>query len=180
MIIKDEGSSFRIMESELTQALASALGAPTPQSEKDYNLPIRVSLERAYTIADSLSVLMDIESCYADCKSSLCEPKKKCRGWRLPDRKEWLLARGDIDQKWTYMSWVDMPERSPQAIAQKAPNKSGLYDILGNVSEWVSEGNAMGGSYKSSLQEALSEAGESKIEAGIRLIRSVPAERSNE
>lgn len=170
VVVRDEYRSFQIMESEMTQSLSSILGFSPPKKQEEYNLPILVELEKSYSLANELSRLMQVEICYLDCTTPPCQSKKGCKGWRLPNKEEWLSARGDIDQKWSYMSWLDLQEGTFHAIAQKAPNNHGLYDVVGNVSEWVEEGVAMGGGYKNTLEEALSNVGKNQDKAGIRLI----------
>jgi formylglycine-generating enzyme required for sulfatase activity len=76
-----------------------------------------------------------------------------CQGWRLPTSAEWeYFARAGTTSPW---SWGDDPNVSqeyahapaptqpdqvadhPQAVGQLRPNPWGLYDIHGNVEEWV-------------------------------------------
>jgi len=66
-------------------------------------------------------------------------------GMRLPTEAEWEYAAragdtsaryGDVDSVAWYVS--RSASRTHQ-VGQKAPNKFGLYDMLGNVSEWVSD-----------------------------------------
>jgi len=71
--------------------------------------------------------------------------KKK---YRLPTEAEWELAcrAGNngpwkIDQATAEKSawFYDTAEDETHAIAKKAPNKFGLYDMLGNVGEWATD-----------------------------------------
>lgn len=78
---------------------------------------------------------------------------KSANGWRLPTEKEWLAAAddghiysgsNDIGE----VAWYGYTEDSkgkvsigngngkPHNVATKRPNKFGLYDMSGNVSEW--------------------------------------------
>jgi len=81
--------------------------------------------------------------------------------WRLPTNAEWrLAARGGTQEKYGFPGgWKSAPEYawccwrvwegermvqrrfklSPQEVAQLKPNPVGLYDMAGNVREWVSD-----------------------------------------
>ncbi|MEC7987717.1 MAG: hypothetical protein VX278_21290 [Myxococcota bacterium] len=169
--VSNNNTSFVIMQAEMTYALRSLLEKVPLEDNTLLNRPIQVDIEHAYRLADVLSDWSDVEMCYENCKKIPCISDSNCLGWRLPKRSEWLSARGDIDQKWTYMSWLATSLDVPQPISMKAPNQNAIHDILGNVSEWVEEGNAMGGDYTSSLEDALDNQGKTVERAGVRLVR---------
>jgi formylglycine-generating enzyme required for sulfatase activity len=96
--------------------------------------------------------------------------KKTGKTFRLPTEAEWeyaarantLKAEPMAAGEAAKVAWYwDTTEDKTQAVAQKAPNAWGLYDTLGNVWEWCSEGadktNAKGvvrgGGYLSKLAE---------------------------
>jgi eukaryotic-like serine/threonine-protein kinase len=82
----------------------------------------------------------------------------KARGLRLCLAKEWLRACGSL---FPYGKAYDAAQcntegTSPVAAGSKSSCKSryGIYDLSGNVSEWVEEGVAMGGDAKSAQGHA--------------------------
>ncbi len=72
--------------------------------------------------------------------------EKTGKNYRLPTEAEWQLAgQAGAEQPTPYtadqltdMAWfsANSPDQT-QAVASKAPNALGLYDMLGNVAEWV-------------------------------------------
>lgn len=67
-------------------------------------------------------------------------------GGRLPTEAEWEYAArggttGPFYDKLDEIAWHqgNTPSESPQPVARKMRNKFGLYDMLGNVAEWVAD-----------------------------------------
>jgi putative membrane-bound dehydrogenase-like protein len=78
--------------------------------------------------------------------------------FRLPTQEEWLLAAGQPIEpgSMSNYAWCKVNAgEAPHAVAQLEPNEFGLYDLFGNVAEWVTssnpKGRLMGGSFLDSL-----------------------------
>ena len=109
------------------------------------------------------------------CATMYCNWLSRSTGqrFRLPTEAEWEYAcraggppLANLDEKTAdSMAWygknsatADFPDGRTHPVARKKANPWGLYDILGNVAEWVDKGNAdvpfaKGGSFRSKQAE---------------------------
>ncbi len=82
--------------------------------------------------------------------SLLPDEKKEGRAYRLPTEAEWEYACratsttsfccGETPEELGNHAWVDEgPRSSPHPVGTKKPNRWGLYDMHGNVSEWCQD-----------------------------------------
>ena len=146
-MIKVPGRDYWLSETELTQGQWESVMGYNLSSHKGANLPVE-NVSR-----DDCDVFLEKLNQTEEVKSSQFE-------FRLPELEEWKYAAwagsaghgswikpgivGDVLD----MAWVEAnSSNQTHAVATKAPNAFGFYDMLGNVWEWLSRagGDAPGG-----------------------------------
>lgn len=132
-----EQSGFAIMRTEVTQALwHDVMGTrPSKFSQCGAQCPVdSVSWDDARQFAEALS-------------------RKTGKVYRLPSAQEWLVAclaggeyrycGGDVPEElaWfgAYAAGTGTSARTTHPVAQRQPNRWGIYDMSGNVKEWVAD-----------------------------------------
>jgi formylglycine-generating enzyme required for sulfatase activity len=102
-----------------------------------------VSWYQAVTYCNALSQRRQLPACYTVNGLSVVWPGPSCQGYRLPTEAEWEYAAragsdapqyGPVDE----VAWYDEnAQLKVHTVGGKRPNAFGLYDMLGNVAEWV-------------------------------------------
>lgn len=137
---------FMIGETEVTEALYKSVNGTTSSSQ----VPIsNINYSSATSFVEKLNNLTNLS-------------------FSLPNAKQWTYAAsgGEKTQKYTYagsntpgdVAWYSANTSTKQNVKTKAPNELGIYDMSGNVGEFVTDvnnsytdyHNIYGGSYKSS------------------------------
>jgi formylglycine-generating enzyme required for sulfatase activity len=142
-------NSFYISKTEVTQAEWNRLMKPADVTSVGDILPVdRISWFDAILYCNSRSDAEGLSRCYkisgfGDSKVASCD--FKVNGYRLPTEAEWEYAAKS--GKMTSYSGSELPDqiawykdnsnRRLHPVKSKSANSFGLYDLTGNVSEWV-------------------------------------------
>jgi len=143
-------SSFQIGVTEITQAqYESVMGGNPSLFTKGDNYPVtNVPADSAVVFCNKLSKMAGLEPCYEE-KTKICDFKKN--GFRLPTEAEWEYACragssgnyssgnkvSDLDKTGWYLG---NSNGQIHPVAQKLPNKWGIFDMHGNVWEICYDG----------------------------------------
>ena len=192
--------SFMMKTTPVTQAeWREVMGEMNPALVKGDSLPVcGVSFLQATRFCNKLSEMEMLTPCYDD--------KGNCNfdvdGYRLPTEAEWEYAASPCsDVPLKNCAWYkDNSDGRVQPVAQKEENAFGLFDMLGNVYEWVNDYWAdyssfvqmnphgpgsgyerviRGGSYKSNEKNCLvtarnmAEEDDSVMPIGFRVVRRI-------
>ena len=163
LMVKIPGKNFKMMATEVTQRLYQRIMGENPSHNKEASNPVGVvSWYDAIYFCNKLSERCGYEPVYSvngetdvakwdytphkekEMKRRV-EQNEKADGFRLPTIDEWeYAAKGGQDFKYSGSNNLDAvgwyignSGNKTHPVAQKRPNGYGLYDMSGNVSEWV-------------------------------------------
>lgn len=144
---------FWIGETEVTQRLVSRVTGEPLQTDYAMYPAIFRRLIDAARFANTLSSRRGLQPCYQIDGDSVAWPDGlECEGYRLPTGVEWeIAARAECPAIYAGSNNLrysapqhphDVPPElwdAPLPVKTSYPNGNGLYDMTGNVAEWVWE-----------------------------------------
>lgn len=135
--------TFEIGTFEITQAQFEKVMGYNPSKNKGTNKPVeRVSWFDAIRFCNKLSEREGLQPCYTMDAFLGYQCNFEANGYRLPTEAEWELASGTSQKEIPFarldeFAWhAGNSTNEIKNTGQKKPNRSGLYDIYGNVWEW--------------------------------------------
>lgn len=115
------GKPRRMLRTEVSQALYSAVMGSNPSAKREPSRPVEsITYEEAARFCTRLGWLTGLKV-------------------RLPDGEDYLAAQGDPgrriepEEAWT----IDTSDGQVRPVATSKPNPLGFHDLCGNVAEWV-------------------------------------------
>lgn len=141
-------SDFYIGKTEVTQKEWKKIMGNNPSNFKGDNLPVeKISLYDAVEFCNKKSDKEGLTRCYSGSgKNTVCN--FNANGYRLPTIDEWLYASigGNKSNSYTYsgsdkideIAWYsNNSNEATHEVGTKRGNELGIYDMSGNVMEWL-------------------------------------------
>jgi len=143
-------TGFLMDKFEVTHEMFAKVQLPDPSHwQENPKGPVeRVRWRDAKAYCNERSRLEGLVPCYNE-KTPEWVCDYSANGYRLPTEAEWEYAAragsesayelGSADTLRQYAWFADNSEQKTHAVGAKKPNAWGLYDMLGNVSEWCED-----------------------------------------
>ena len=143
-------SGFLMDKFEVTQELFAKVQLPNPSHwNENPRKPVeRVRWRDAKQYCNERSLLEGLQPCYHE-KTTDWDCDYLASGYRLPTEAEWEYACragaesaydfGQPDKLRQHAWFADNAEAQTHPVGQKKPNRWGLHDLYGNVSEWCED-----------------------------------------
>ncbi len=143
-------SAFLIDKSEVTQEMFTKVQLPNPSHWQDSpKQPVeRIRWRDAKQYCNERSLLEGLKPCYNE-KTLDWDCDYTANGYRLPTEAEWEYAAragtdgpydfGQSDKLRQHAWFADNADQKTHPTGQKKPNRWGLNDMYGNVSEWCED-----------------------------------------
>jgi formylglycine-generating enzyme required for sulfatase activity len=143
-------TGFLMDKYEVTQDMLAKVQLPNPSHwNENPKKPVeRVRWRDAKQYCNERSTLEGLKPCYNE-KTADWDCDYTANGYRLPTEAEWEYACragtdgafdfGQADKLRQYAWFADNAEEKTHADGKKKPNRWGLYDMYGNVSEWCED-----------------------------------------
>lgn len=143
-------SAFLIDKFEVTHEMLAKAQLPNPSHWQDQpKKPVeRVRWRDAKQYCNERSLLEKLKPCYNE-KTPDFDCDYSANGYRLPTEAEWEYAcRAGTDGPYDFgaadklrqFSWfADNASEKTHAAGEKKPNRWGIFDLYGNVSEWCED-----------------------------------------
>ena len=137
--------TYWIADIEITQRTYERVTNTNPSETHSPFLPVsNVLWTEALEFCNALSKQEQKTPCYSNISSHGAEWSLDCDGYRLPTEAEWEYA-AQSQENLMYsgssepldVGWFREETQSSHPPRQKKPNPWRLYDMSGNVSEWV-------------------------------------------